>query len=359
MRRGGLHTLLFGVVLALAPGQLACQDFTTGSPRVTSSSQGSIYQEQSVHWSRKPRIAVMEFDNKSGVYSETRIQRDSVISGDPLGRGMKEQMVTALAQTGAFIVLERQALGDVIAEQDLGQSGRFKTGTTAQIGELEGAELLVYGAVTEYAPSQASLEGGGGIDPIAGVVGSRSMDQAVSVIAEKAITGFFEQDHVALDIRVVDANTGRIVSATSVEGKPKDFGGQVGGVFGTTLAQVGGSYNTPIQKAVRAAIVKAVNFVAETSLQQGLLQSGSPPPGAAPAPPPAPSAASAPGGSAGNLVQDAQSRLNALGYQCGPEDGQMGAGTRACLEAFQRDEGIAVTGRLDAATRERIQALGR
>jgi curli biogenesis system outer membrane secretion channel CsgG len=227
---------------ALSGGPLACQEFMTGSPEVTSSSAGSIYQEQSVHWSRKPRVAVMEFQNKSGIYHQTSVRRGTVVHGDPLGDGMEEQLVTALTQTGAFIVLERQALGDVMTEQDLGQTGRFRRETTAQIGELEGAELLIYGAVTEYHPSQASIDAGGGVDALSGVVGARSVPGAFGVLAEKAIAGFFDEDHVALDIRLVDASTGRIVNSTSVEAEPKDFGGEIGGVFGTTLLKGGGSY---------------------------------------------------------------------------------------------------------------------
>jgi curli biogenesis system outer membrane secretion channel CsgG len=341
-------------LLWLLPVGIACQDFTTGSPKVTSSSAGTVYQEQNVHWSRRPRVAVMEFQNKSGIYHQTQVRRGTVTSGDPLGHGMEEQMVTALTQTGAFIVLERQALGDVMVEQDLGQTGRFKRETTAEIGELEGAEMLIYGAVTEYHPSQASIDAGGGIDPIAGVVGARSVPGAVGVLAEKAIAGFFDQDHVALDIRIVDATTGRIVNSTSVEATPRDFGGEIGGVFGTTLLKGGGSYSTPIQKTVRAAMIKAVNFVADNALREGYLKRGAEAPQQA-APAAAPSSAPSGGNS---VMRNAQAQLNGLGYQCGVADGLMGGATRACLQSFQKDEGIPTSGRLDAATRERLSALG-
>jgi len=346
------HSLWALVLLLVFPAQLACQDFMTGSPKVTSSSQGSIYQEQTTHWSKRPRVAVMEFDNKSGIYNQTQVRRGTVVHGDPLGHGMKEQMVTALAQTGAFIILERQALGDVMAEQDLGQSGRFKQETANKIGELESAELLIYGAVTEYHPSQTSIDAGGGLDPISGIVGARSVPGAIGVLAQKAVAGFFDQDHVALDIRLVDATTGRVVNATSVEATPRDFGGEIGGVFGTTLFKGGGSYSTPISKAVRAAIIQAVNFVGDNAISGGWLQSGN----VAPAAPP-PASQAAPGGGS-SVLRGAQSQLNGLGYQCGAADGMMGGATRSCLQAFQQDEGISATGRLDAATRQHLQSLG-
>lgn len=46
----------------------------------------------------------------------------------------------------------------------------------------------------------------------------------------------------------------------------------------------------------------------------------------------------------------AQQKLNALGYDAGAEDGDMGPRTRAALAAFQRDSGLAVTSRIDPAT---------
>jgi peptidoglycan hydrolase-like protein with peptidoglycan-binding domain len=56
-------------------------------------------------------------------------------------------------------------------------------------------------------------------------------------------------------------------------------------------------------------------------------------------------------------VAEAQSRLNRLGYEAGPEDGLMGRRTRSALEAFQRTYGLPVTGRPDRATRGLLEAF--
>jgi peptidoglycan hydrolase-like protein with peptidoglycan-binding domain len=65
----------------------------------------------------------------------------------------------------------------------------------------------------------------------------------------------------------------------------------------------------------------------------------------------APSRTSAPGaGGVGISVRDAQAKLNELGYNTGTPDGGMGPRTANALRAFQKDRGIAQTGRLDAAT---------
>ena len=53
-----------------------------------------------------------------------------------------------------------------------------------------------------------------------------------------------------------------------------------------------------------------------------------------------------------DITAQAQRLLQQLGYNPGPADGIYGARTRAAVKAYQRDNGLSVTGRLDAATRE-------
>jgi hypothetical protein len=52
----------------------------------------------------------------------------------------------------------------------------------------------------------------------------------------------------------------------------------------------------------------------------------------------------------------AQERLNHLNYFIGTPDGELGPRTDAALRRFQRDHGLAPTGRLDPATIERLLA---
>ncbi|HYF73235.1 MAG TPA: L,D-transpeptidase family protein [Nocardioides sp.] len=67
-------------------------------------------------------------------------------------------------------------------------------------------------------------------------------------------------------------------------------------------------------------------------------------------------AAAAPGEDA---VAKAQRRLNALGCQAGPADGDLGAWTRSAVLRFQSRQRIATTGRLDERTRRKLYAEGR
>lgn len=188
----------------------------------------------------KARIAVARFKDKTGKGWWT----------GRIGDGMADQMVTALFNTNRFIVLERQVLSDVLEEQDLGASGRIKQDTAAPIGQIEGAELLIVGAVTEF--EGAASGAGGGIGGIGGgVLG--------------AITGGFRKAHMAIDLRVIDSRTSRIVAATSVEGEATDvnLGGLIGGYGGSgaLVAGLGGWKNTPTEKALRICIKKSVDFI--------------------------------------------------------------------------------------------------
>jgi len=109
--------------------------------------------------------------------------------------------------------------------------------TAAPSGEVEGAEILVYGAVTDFEPGQR------------GVVST---------------FGGVQQSHVAIDLKLVDARTSRVVAATTVEGKAMDVS-----LNTQALKYVGASplyflemwNNTPVGSAIRVCINEGVAFV--------------------------------------------------------------------------------------------------
>ncbi|HEX5766854.1 MAG TPA: peptidoglycan-binding protein, partial [Burkholderiales bacterium] len=55
-------------------------------------------------------------------------------------------------------------------------------------------------------------------------------------------------------------------------------------------------------------------------------------------------------------VREAQRRLNAAGYEAGPVDGILGPRTKRALIHYQAVQGLKLTGELDAATHERLEA---
>jgi curli biogenesis system outer membrane secretion channel CsgG len=232
--------------------------FSSSEPRVTGGGISALSSERQLaaptysYDGPKIRIAVQTFENKTGQVMTAGVHGGQyVVETDPIGRGMADQLVTALMQTGIFSVIERQQIADVQAEKQLTGQGQENT--------LAKPDYFVYGSVTEFKKSQSSASSGMGLG---GGYMSGSAGGGFGILANAfaaAITS--SQDHVVIDIRVVDARTGEVVGAASVDGKAKDLSGALGGVFGNTLLGVSGEYRTPEAKAVRACIIKAVNWL--------------------------------------------------------------------------------------------------
>jgi curli biogenesis system outer membrane secretion channel CsgG len=115
------------------------------------------------------------------------------------------------------------------------------------LNDVEGAELLVAGAVTEFEPEAGGGEGSVG----KGVLPSSSFIQNLA--------GSFKQAHLAIDLRLIDTRTSQLVAATSVAGKATDMGLATSG--GSREWAWKGHAKTPIEKAIRAALSEAVQFV--------------------------------------------------------------------------------------------------
>ena len=173
------------------------------------------------------RIAVTAFEFRAGEGSSQ------------IGEGMSDMLTNALFNTGKFIVLERERLNEVMEEQDLAASGRFKKETAAPKGELEGAELLIRGSVIQFEPK---CRGG------------------------SAIIAAGSEACMAINLRIIEAKTGRVVNATTVEGTSGKS--RIGILFSGGSLPVGlGTYsNTPMEAAIRNCIEAAVQHIAATKL---------------------------------------------------------------------------------------------
>jgi len=194
---------------------------TEGTPAMASSSGVSKAKF-------KKTIAVSQFEQKAGIAAHFKV-----------GYGMADQLADALVQSGNFVVLERQTLGDVLGEQDLAASGRMAKSKTAQIGKIVPAQILIKGTVTEFENKTSGSDTGfsfGGVK-----IGSKA-----------------EEAHVGVILRIIDTTTGEILASERVEGKAKSggtsFGIHKGGIgFGTD-----GFVKTPLGKATQIAIDRAV-----------------------------------------------------------------------------------------------------
>lgn len=199
------------------------------SAKVVSSSGGPTIQQaqQEAYDGPKKRIAVKAFEFKAA-----RGSRE-------IGRGMSDMLADSLFSSNRFIVLERENIKEVMEEQDFGASGRVKKETAAPIGELEGAELLIRGSITEFEPN---CKGG-----------------AVLIIAAK-------QACVTVNLRIVDAKTGRVVNATTVEGRSGSMGAGLIFATGGLPVGLGGWSKTPMESAIRNCIETAVKHIVNTKL---------------------------------------------------------------------------------------------
>jgi curli biogenesis system outer membrane secretion channel CsgG len=218
------YPLTLAGVLTLAVVAAGC------STSVASRNSGQTLdqaQNEPANGARK-RIAVMPFDVK--------VQRAGSV-----GNGMSDMLADALVNTNRFIVVEREHVKDVMAEQDFGRSGRVKKETAPQIGEIEGAQLLIRGAVTTFEP-----ECSGGTLAVVGV----------------------KQACVSINMRIIDAKTGRVLNATTVDGSAMTAGvGLTANLSSMPLPLgLGGWSKTPMERAIRNCIDSAVQHIVKTNL---------------------------------------------------------------------------------------------
>jgi curli biogenesis system outer membrane secretion channel CsgG len=194
----------------------------------------------------KARVAVTRFENKSAK------------GGGEIGTGLSEMLANDLFATNRFIVLEREAIGDVLGEQDFGASGRVKQETAPVIGEIEGADILVMGTVTEFEPGTSGVAG----------EAERAFDLPGHITRRVGETlgrikagGAIRKSHMALIIKMVDAKTGRRLASEQVEGSATDIEGLAGLSRGTLAGALSGYSKTPMEKAIRICIDEAVKLI--------------------------------------------------------------------------------------------------
>jgi len=194
----------------------------------------------------KARVAVTRFEDKTAK------------GPSEIGTGMAEMLGNALFATNRYIVLERQALDDVLGEQDLGASGRVKQQTAARIGEIEGADLLIMGTITEFEPgaSGASGEKEGSFK-----LPGRVRREVGDVLGSIKLGGGVKKSHLAIIVKVVDARTGRRLASEQVEGTATDIEGVTGLSGGVLSGAFSGYSKTPMEKAIRIAIDESVKLI--------------------------------------------------------------------------------------------------
>jgi OmpA-OmpF porin, OOP family len=162
-----------------------------------------------------------------------------------------EMLSTALSQNPKFIVLaNRDEVAELQDEIELGKSGAVESGRGADAGLMEGADIMVTGSVTAFEPEAG---GGGGL---MGAARARVAGQ-IGVGAKTA--------EIAIDLKLIDIRTRRVIKAVSLEAKSTSWhtgGGASSWVGNTAMSGALGVFsNKPMEKAVRAVLTKCVDTV--------------------------------------------------------------------------------------------------
>lgn len=162
----------------------------------------------------KRRIAVVDFENKTA-YGQNR-----------LGSAATDVLITELAKTGKFVVVEREKLNRVLEEQKFQSSGAVDPRTVVKIGKILGVNAIVTGVISQF--------------------GEKTQGSDYLIVQSKK-----QIAETTIDVRVVDTETGQVLYADSGKGTGKSTLRNVLGMGGR-----GGYDETLAGDTLRAAIVQ-------------------------------------------------------------------------------------------------------
>jgi len=185
----------------------------------------------------KPRIAVLDFD-----YSN--VSNNWIWWWNTSAKGVSDILVNKLFESGNFRVIERSKLEAILAEQNLGASGRIDASTAAKIGRILGVDTILIGSITEF-----NLERGGGGVSVFGV----------------AVGGGKTSANVKLNVRLVNTSTAEIMAIAEGNGKSSDGEGAVR-IRGVSVDTSSSKEAKLLTNATVAAIDQVVKEISSKSL---------------------------------------------------------------------------------------------
>ncbi|HMO05233.1 MAG TPA: CsgG/HfaB family protein [Kiritimatiellia bacterium] len=182
----------------------------------------------------KHAVGVKGFENEAGWRGQWE-----------LGDNLAAMLESALFDTGRFVLVEREKLTDVIAEQDLAASGRTaKAAKVARTGVIRSARYIATGTITTV--EEAASGGGGGVSVGGFRVGLGGSKAQITIIA-----------------KLIDTSTGEIVAKERITGKPGGIGASIGYSGSSFGADLGGFTKTPLGEAAQDVINQAAKFFAK------------------------------------------------------------------------------------------------
>jgi curli biogenesis system outer membrane secretion channel CsgG len=190
-------------------------------------SLGSVYAQE------KPRLGVLRFTNQVAGLTWWRAS---------VATELQDLLASELVSTRAFQVLERKEIDAVLSEQDLSASGRVSQSTLVKMKKIKGAKFLIAGTVSAFEQSAAQ--------------GGKVRFKGLSVGGKK------EKTYIAVDVKVIDAETGEIVDARTIEATIKAKA--IGAGLSLRNFSIAGAdaKKTPTGKAIRACVVYISEYLA-------------------------------------------------------------------------------------------------
>lgn len=170
-----------------------------------------------------------------------------------VGGGLAAMLTGALMESGQFLVVERSQLSTVLAEQELGANALATPESGVLPGRLLGAQLLIFGEVTEFSDADKGRGFGLGFS-----LGSKQLG-----LSPQSRSGT-----VAIDVRVVDTASGQLVAAFNVRESIKARSLAVNVGYEGHSAGMTDFLRTPIGQAARSAINQAVQQFAAAAARQ-------------------------------------------------------------------------------------------
>ena len=168
-------------------------------------------------------------------------------SATNVGGPIAGMLTTALSESDRFIVVERDAMAQMITEMDMAKTG-VSGGTSApQPGHILPAQYLIVGSITEYTATGAGSGNGGGL----------------SFGGSTAVTLGGSKGGIGIDLRIVDTRTGAVIKAFKVHRALTSMNLGVSGAFKGVPMASNGFFNSPLGGATRKALNDAVIDTAE------------------------------------------------------------------------------------------------
>jgi curli biogenesis system outer membrane secretion channel CsgG len=145
----------------------------------------------------KKRVGVVDFDDVA--------HGDRFFGGvrNALAEGTRDAVTEALVKSGAFVVIDREQIAHLLAEQGLAGQGIVSPESAAKLGKVLGLQAIITGKITLF-DLQTRTFGFGGIGSVENIF------------------------HAKVSLRVIDATTGEIWLADSAEGRATAQGLEVG-----------------------------------------------------------------------------------------------------------------------------------